>query len=113
MCDKVFKNGSIKVCGRQPLKILKHMVCLSRPYRFKVFKNCLPQILLGPFLNTLSHIFNKKIPQNICLCEASENPSLFGKWLRQSCKSKDIPMDLYFTVEHYSYDLDLNDYVSF
>ena len=28
----------------------------SRPYPFKFFKGCLPQILLGPFLNTLSHI---------------------------------------------------------
>ena len=31
------------------------MVSLSRPYHFKSFKGCLPQILLGPFLNTLSH----------------------------------------------------------
>ena len=23
-----------------------------------IFKGCLPQILLGPFLNTLSHLFN-------------------------------------------------------
>ena len=33
------------------------MVRLSKPYPFKFFKGCLPQILLGPFLNTLSHIF--------------------------------------------------------
>ena len=33
------------------------MVYLSRPYHFKFFKGCLPQILLGPFLNTLSQIF--------------------------------------------------------
>ena len=26
-------------------------------YPFKFFKGCLPQILLGPFLNTLSQIF--------------------------------------------------------
>ena len=32
------------------------MVCLSKPYPFKFFKGCLPQVLLGPFLNTLSHI---------------------------------------------------------
>ena len=32
------------------------MVCLGRPYYFKCFKGCLPQALLGPFLNTLSHI---------------------------------------------------------
>ena len=29
----------------------------SRSYPFKFFKGCLPQILLGPFLNTLSHIY--------------------------------------------------------
>ena len=33
------------------------MVWLSRPYHFYFFKASLPQILLGPFLNTLSHIF--------------------------------------------------------
>ena len=30
------------------------MVCLRRPYHFKFFKGCLPQILLSPFLSTLS-----------------------------------------------------------
>ena len=38
---KVFKNGSSKTCGRQPLKKLK---------------GCLPQSLLGPLLNTLTHL---------------------------------------------------------
>ena len=28
----------------------------SRPYHFKFFKGCLPQILLGPFLNSLTHL---------------------------------------------------------
>ena len=32
------------------------MVCLSRPYPIRFFKGCLPQILLGPFLNTLYHL---------------------------------------------------------
>ena len=32
------------------------MVCLGRQYPFKFFKGCLPQILLSPFLNTLSHM---------------------------------------------------------
>ena len=32
------------------------MVCLSRAYHSKFFKGCLPQILFGPFLNTLTHI---------------------------------------------------------
>ena len=47
------------------------MFYLSRPYPFKFFKGCLPQILLGPFLNTLSHISdalgnNKKFISEIC-----------------------------------------------
>ena len=29
---------------------------LSRPYPFKFFKGCLPQILLGPLLNILAHL---------------------------------------------------------
>ena len=29
---------------------------LGRPHPFKLFKGCVPQILLGPFLNTLSYI---------------------------------------------------------
>ena len=31
------------------------MVCLSRQNHFNFFKGCLPQVSLGPFLNTLSH----------------------------------------------------------
>ena len=32
------------------------MTCLGRPHPFKFFKGCFPQTLLGPFLNTLTHI---------------------------------------------------------
>ena len=32
------------------------MVCLIRSYASKFFKGCLPQTLLGPLLNTLSHM---------------------------------------------------------
>ena len=39
---KVFKNGPSRICGRQPLKTFSN--------------GCLPQILLGPFLNTLIHM---------------------------------------------------------
>ena len=35
---------------------IKYRACLSWPYPFPFFKGCLPQILLDPFLNTLSHI---------------------------------------------------------
>ena len=31
---------------------------LGRPYPIKFFKGCLPQIFLGPFLNTLSQMLD-------------------------------------------------------
>ena len=54
---KVFKNGPNNICGEQPLKTWSEMVFLSRPYHFKFFTGCLPQILLGPFMNTLTQLF--------------------------------------------------------
>ena len=42
------------------------MVCLGRPYHFKLFKDCLPQILLGPFLNTLTHMELATNTQHTC-----------------------------------------------
>ena len=33
------------------------MVCFGRPYHFKFFKGCLPEILLGPFLNDLTQLY--------------------------------------------------------
>ena len=54
--DKVFKNGPSKVCGRQPLKNLKKYHVLKLTIIIEIFKGCLPQILLCPFLNTLSHM---------------------------------------------------------
>ena len=51
--DKVFKNGPSKICRRQPLKNFKWY---GRPYHFNLFKDSLPQIVLGPFLNTLSQL---------------------------------------------------------
>ena len=51
--NKVFKNGPSKICGRQPFKKFEEVwSALGRPHPFKYFKGCLPQILLGPFLNT-------------------------------------------------------------
>ena len=53
--DKVSKSGPNKTCGRQPLKSWRRLVCFKHiPSNF--VKDLLPQILLGPFLNTLSVI---------------------------------------------------------
>ena len=35
---------------------VKFVDCLSRPYPFKFFKGCFPQISLGPLLNTFSYL---------------------------------------------------------
>ena len=55
--DKVVKNEPTKIYGREPL---------SRSYHFKFFKDCLSQILFGPFLNTFFHLMlkNKIFPNN-------------------------------------------------
>ena len=50
---KVFKNGPSKICGRQPLKYLKRYGLPRQTVSLQIFKCCLPQILLGLFLNTL------------------------------------------------------------
>ena len=53
-----YKEFAGCVQGNWNLKPLLHytMVCLSRPYPFKFFKGCLPQNLLSPLLNLLSHL---------------------------------------------------------
>ena len=49
------------------------MVCLGRPYHFKFFKACLPQVLLGPFLNTLDpYVDHKKVSLVLVLFSISQ-----------------------------------------
>ena len=48
MWVKVFKNRPSKICGRQHLKNFKSTSNIL---------NCLPQFLLGPFLNALTHLY--------------------------------------------------------
>ena len=54
--DKVFKNRPSKICGSQPLKNFKGYTSLPKVDHTTstIFKGCVPQILLGPFLNTLT-----------------------------------------------------------
>ena len=52
----IFKSRPSKICGRQSLKIWGNMACLTRPNQFKFLKGFPSQILLCPFLNTLSQI---------------------------------------------------------
>ena len=74
----VLKNGLSKICGRKPLKKFEGVwSALTRPYSFKYFKGCLPQILLG-FLNTLSQkIYHTVFPEN------NSNENYIGEWARR------------------------------
>ena len=47
------------------------MVCLNSPNPFKFFKGCLPQILLGPFLNTVSYMYKKSIIMRLLVVTAT------------------------------------------
>ena len=49
--DKVFKSGLSKFRGKKN-SLIKRTIFLQ------FFKGCLPQILLGPFLNALSYLTN-------------------------------------------------------
>ena len=46
----------VKFAHDSLLKNWSDIVCLGRPYHFKFFKDCLPQSLLDPFLDTLSQV---------------------------------------------------------
>ena len=50
------RKGWVKFMEDSLLKIWSVWSALCRPYPFKFCKGCLPQILLSPFLNTLSQI---------------------------------------------------------
>ena len=50
---KYSKMHQVKFVEDSLLKIWSDMVC-----PLQIFKGCLPQILLGPFLNTLPHIWH-------------------------------------------------------
>ena len=69
--------GEVKCVEDSLWKIWSNLVYLSRPYHFKFFKGCLPQILLGPFLNTLTHIFLHLTKVVIIEFIASENNQWF------------------------------------
>ena len=52
------RTDEVKFVEDSLSNIWRNMVCLSRPYSFKFYKGYLLQILLGPFMNTLSHMWN-------------------------------------------------------
>ena len=53
--------------------------CFGRPFHFKFFKGCLPQILFGLFLNTLTYIVLKLVPIVIML-KISNSSGTLSRW---------------------------------
>ena len=56
--QKIFKQNNIKLLDLHIC--VEEIFLLSRPYHFKFFKGCLPEILLGPLLNTSAHVFQRE-----------------------------------------------------
>ena len=50
------RMDQVKFVEDNLLKIWSDMARLRRPYYFRFFKGCFPRILLGPFLNALTHL---------------------------------------------------------
>ena len=56
--NKVQGNG-FKYYWKKSRNFFSGNTSLGRPYRLIFLKGCLPQILRGPILNTLTHIFQR------------------------------------------------------
>ena len=58
--------GQVKFVEDTLQNVWRDMVCLGRPYLFKFYKGCFPQVFLGLFLNTWSHLYRNKYIFDIC-----------------------------------------------
>ena len=54
--SKYSRMDCVKFLEDSLQKIWSDIVSLGRPYHFKLFKGCLPPILLSPFLNMSTHL---------------------------------------------------------
>ena len=50
------RMNQVKFVDENRQKYWNDIICLNRPYKLNYFKGCLQQILLCPFLDTLSHM---------------------------------------------------------
>ena len=55
------------------------MVCLGRPYHFNFFKGYFLQILLGPFLNTLTYISFIRLSRLVTFFAENDNNNIDNK----------------------------------
>ena len=87
---KIFKNGPSKIFGRQPLNNLKWYGLPKQTISLQIFKGCLPQVLLGLFLNTLTQLFFWKT-----LTKAKKDPFCMFLCMKLACLLFLVPL-LYF-----------------
>ena len=50
------KANGFKYSRMNQVKFVEKSLVIGRPYHLRFIKGCLPQILLGPFLNNLTQI---------------------------------------------------------
>ena len=74
---KYSRMDQVKFLEDSLQKIWSDMVCRGRPYHCSFFKGFLPQILLGPFLNTLSKILRVHLCYAKKTCRKEEFCSMF------------------------------------
>ena len=79
MHEKVFKKSPNEICGRQPLKNWSDKACLN-----KIFKGCLPQVLLGKFSNAA--VF--------CIYKFTKNGNTKKKINVQNIKAQDTEVQI-------------------
>ena len=91
---RVFKIETRLNLWKTAIKKFKRIWSLSRPYHFNFFISWLLQILLGSFLNTLSHMIlavNKQLLDfqvmgNSTLCKWCRNLGFCYQWHNKKCK---------------------------
>ena len=103
---KYLRMNQIKFVEDSLKKIWGDVVCLSRPYPFKFLKDCLPQILLVLFLQTLSQIFVRTRQVSYFLTWKSRQTFAKKIWLKRyktfsklSIKVVRMTIRLYLTPE--------------
>ena len=91
-------QGPSRIFGRQPLKKLKRYGLLKQTIFLQIFKGCLPQILLGPFLNNLSHMSSTSEYFSPANCTIYNN-LVFVKYTKAELTATQLALTyLYFKV---------------
>ena len=85
---KYSRMDQVKFVKDSLQKIWSDMVCWGRPYHFKFFRGCLPQISLGPSWNTLTHM--KYLSLSFKLYIQIIRGNLFSKFFQKICNLRTV-----------------------